>query len=216
MRYKYQGSDPNRWDNRALRRAAGTHLPLVWFLGSAPGRYTVLYPVYVRADEPEQLQVSLAIGREQLTFGEGLIDDLDTRKYIEQISRRRVHQRLFRQDVLRAYRERCAVCELRHIELLDAAHILADTHPKGLAVVSNGLAMCKIHHAAFDANIIGIRPDLFIEVAPRVLLEVDGPMLQHGIKEMGGRRLHTPTRSALQPNVDGLEERYLEFREKSA
>ncbi len=37
-----------------------------------------------------------------------------------------MHQQEFRQRVLRAYRERCAICRLRHEELLDAAHILPD------------------------------------------------------------------------------------------
>jgi hypothetical protein len=36
------------------------------------------------------------------------------------------------------------------VELLDAAHILPDGHPKGEPVVPNGLALCKLHHAAFD------------------------------------------------------------------
>jgi hypothetical protein len=59
--------------------------------------------------------------------------------------------------VLRAYRDCCAVCRLRHEELLDAAHILPDGHPRGEPVVRNGLALCKLHHAAFDRHILGIR-----------------------------------------------------------
>ena len=51
------------------------------------------------------------------------------------------------------------LCKLRHAELLDAAHIIADANDEGLPIVPNGLALCKIHHAAFDKNIIGISPD---------------------------------------------------------
>ena len=58
---------------------------------------------------------------------------------------------------------RLIVCRLRHWELLDAAHILPDKHPLGEPVVPNGLALCKLHHAAFDADILGVRPDLRIE-----------------------------------------------------
>jgi len=66
--------------------------------------------------------------------------------------------------VLRAYQQCCAICRLRHDELLEAAHILPDIHPFGEPVVPNGLALCKLHHAAFDANIIGVTPDLEVTV----------------------------------------------------
>jgi putative restriction endonuclease len=45
--------------------------------------------------------------------------------------------------VLQAYETRCALCQLRHGELLDAAHILPDTHPSGRPVVPNGLSLCR-------------------------------------------------------------------------
>src|SRR3989304_615457 len=46
-----------------------------------------------------------------------------------------MHQQEFRQE--------CAICRLRHEELLDAAHILPDGHPRGEPVVPNGLALCN-------------------------------------------------------------------------
>ena len=52
---------------------------------------------------------------------------------------RRLHQATFRERVLHAYRTSCAICRLRHRELLDAAHILPDGHPRGEPVVPNGL-----------------------------------------------------------------------------
>jgi putative restriction endonuclease len=104
------------------------------------------------------------------------------------------------------------MCRLRHAELLDAAHILGDTHPRGEPVVPNGLALCSIHHRAFDSNVLGIRPDLVVEVRPDILAEIDGPMLRHGLQEMAGLRLTTPRERALQPDPSRLEERYAEFR----
>ncbi|WFR74686.1 HNH endonuclease signature motif containing protein [Prescottella defluvii] len=59
---------------------------------------------------------------------------------------------------MRAYETRCAVCSLAHGSLLDAAHIVSDGHDAGIASVRNGLALCKIHHAAFDVRILGITP----------------------------------------------------------
>ena len=92
------------------------------------------------------------------------------------LGKQRMHQREFRQRVRRAYREQCAICRLRHEELLDAAHILPDGHPRGEPVVPNGLALCKPHHAAFDRHVLGVRPDLTVELRPDVLREPDGPM----------------------------------------
>lgn len=212
VRYKYQGTDANAYDNRSLRRAGEMQLPLIWFIGVAPGRYLAQYPIFVRADEPAQLQVALALDESQIFVPEPSADGLDTRRYVERLNRLRLHQPVFRAQVLRAYEEQCAVCRLRHhAELLDAAHILADGHPLGHAVVPNGLAMCKIHHAAFDANIIGIRPDLTVAVARNVLAEIDGPMLRYGLQEMAGVRLHIPRSARLHPDPTRLGERFLAF-----
>jgi putative restriction endonuclease len=126
--------------------------------------------------------------------------------------RERVHQPVFRAKVIRAYEVQCAMCRLKHAELLDAAHILPDTHERGLPVVTNGLALCKIHHAAFDNDIVGIRPDLVVEVQPSVLLESDGPMLKHGLQEMNGARIAVPRSRRLQPDRERLGERYERFR----
>jgi predicted restriction endonuclease len=51
--------------------------------------------------------------------------------------------------------QKCAVCSLRHGELLDAAHIIGDGKPDGIPIVPNGLSLCKIHHAAYDTNLLG-------------------------------------------------------------
>jgi putative restriction endonuclease len=136
----------------------------------------------------------------------------DSRAYAERLTRLRLHQPVFRARVLQAYNRQCAVCRLKHVELLDAAHILSDLHPKGRPVVPNGLAMCKIHHAAFDRNIIGIRPDLVVDVRRDILEEIDGPMLRHGLQEMAGVHLITPAKRAAQPDRERLEERYKSFR----
>jgi putative restriction endonuclease len=77
--------------------------------------------------------------------------------------------------------------------------------------VPNGLSMCKIHHAVFDANILGVRPDLVLEIREDILDEVDGPMLRHGLQEMHGGKLRVPRKTELQPNPDYLDVRYSAF-----
>jgi putative restriction endonuclease len=118
---------------------------------------------------------------------------------------------MFRERVIRAYQERCALCNLRHQELLDAAHITPDSDPEGEPVVSNGVALCKLHHAAFDRLFFAIRPDYVIEVRPSILAEHDGPMLIVGLQQINQTRILLPRRFADHPDPDRLERRYAEF-----
>jgi putative restriction endonuclease len=124
----------------------------------------------------------------------------------------RLHQRTFRERVLEAYREQCALCRLHHRELLDAAHIIPDSDPMGEPHVTNGLSLCKLHHAAFDGNFIGIRPDYIIEVRPDLLKEKDGPMLKHGLQGMHENRIILPRSASLHPDQGLLEQRYALFK----
>ena len=72
--------------------------------------------------------------------------------------------------------------------------------------------MCKIHHAAYDADIIGIRPDLTVDVRADVLTEIDGPMLRHGLQEMRDVKLRLPRSREARPDPERLERRYAHFR----
>ena len=72
--------------------------------------------------------------------------------------------------------------------------------------------MCKTHHAAYDADIIGIRPDLTVDVRADVLTEIDGPMLRHGLQEKRDVKLHLPRSREARPDPDRLERRHAHFR----
>jgi putative restriction endonuclease len=135
------------------------------------------------------------------------------REYITTTFKRRLHQRAFRERVLLAYRSQCALCRLKHEELLDAAHIIPDTEPDGHPVVPNGLAFCKLHHAAYDHHFLTVTPDFVIEVRRSILEEEDGPMLMHGLKEMHGKEIRVPRERTLHPDPARLEWRYKRFRE---
>src|SRR5690606_23180068 len=107
---------------------------------------------------------------------------------------------------------KCAVCVLKKVPLLDAAHITTDGDLKGLPVVTNGLALCKIHHAAYDENILGISPDYVVHINDEVLAEVDGPMLKYGLQEMDQRELWIPHHRSNQPDKDRLARRFDVFQ----
>ena len=88
--------------------------------------------------------------------------------------------------------------------------VLADE--PGDPTVNNGLSLCKIHHAAFDQLLIGIRPDYVVEVHPRVLEESDGPMLRHGLQGLHKSSLLLPAAKRDHPDPTRLEVRYGKFR----
>lgn len=212
QRYKYRGDDPQHSENVALRRAFEQRLPIIWFVGVAPSLYEPIYPVWVVGDDPANLEFALALDEGQRFVTPGLIVDEDSRRYVERLTKARLHQRVFRSQVLLAYDGRCAICRIRHVELLDAAHIIADGKPNGEPVVPNGLSLCKIHHAAFDNSILGIRPDLTLHVRQDILEEVDGWMLKGGIQGVHNTSLAVvPSARTARPSKERLEERYSEF-----
>lgn len=78
----------------------------------------------------------------------------------------------FRQTILRAYNYQCAICgyNLRHDSTpvgLEAAHIKWKQHG-GPCTVSNGLALCSLHHSAFDMGVIGLNENLHVLISAGV------------------------------------------------
>lgn len=216
LRYRYRGTDPGHRDNVGLRACMQRQLPLVYFHGIEPGAYAAAWPVFVVGDLPAALTFKVAVDD-----AKGIADSEKTllaeppdarRGYITAVYRRRLHQEAFRVRVLRAYQERCALCNLRHAELLDAAHIVADADAAGEPIVQNGIALCKIHHAAFDRFFIGIDPDYRVTVRDDLLREVDGPMLRHGLQELHGVTMRRPRSRNAWPDRGRLEQRWQEFR----
>ena len=218
LQYKYFGTDASHPDNAGLRRCMAEGRPLVYFRAIEKGRVAALWPLVIVNDDPGSLTFTAACEDvDALAPGTPpAAADAARRAYVTRMQLVRLHQAKFRQDVLRAYSTRCSVCRLQHRELLDAAHIVADRFDRGAPVVPNGLALCKIHHAAFDANIMGIRPDHVVEIRAEILKERDGPMLRYGLQSVHGAPLmHVPRRADDQPDPDRLEERYAEFRAAS-
>ena len=213
IRYKYKGSNPEDWVNVGLRNCMTYNIPLVYMLEVAMGKYLCQWPVFIVDDDRANLTFLVEAGNQYTEkTTSNLLEEPDEikRKYATGLMLQRLHQAPFRERVLEAYKEHCAMCKLRHRELLDAAHIISDKEG-GRAIVTNGLALCKIHHAAFDQNIIGVTPDYIIKVRNDILQEIDGPMLKHGIQELHNNNLYLPSKKNSQPDKGYLEERYDKF-----
>jgi hypothetical protein len=193
--YAFMGTDPNSPDDRWLRDAMQQQIPVIYFLGTSPGWYQPIIPTFIVGWHPERLRVDLAFG---VIVGASVQATLPTspeRRYALREIKARLLQASFRDAVLSAYGGRCTISHLPEPRLLDAAHIVMDAHEQlGQPIVSNGLPLTKIHHAAFDAHLIGIDPDFRIHVSERLLEIHDGPFLELGLKGIVGQEIQLPRR----------------------
>jgi len=212
--YKYRGNDINHRDNVGLRELMNSNTPLIYLHGIVPGKYMPLWPVYIIGDNPKNLTFTVVVDSEiALIDSPSMVadDSISRREYITSEVKVRLHQSSFREKVIRAYQQQCAFCRLKHEELLDAAHIIPDSDPLGEPVVTNGISLCKIHHAAFDRFFIGITPDYQIIVRKDLLEEEDGPMLKFGLQKMHDQKLYLPKSKINWPNQNLLDLRFEEF-----
>lgn len=215
--YKYRGTNPDHRDNVGLRKVFELKRPLVYFHGIEPGKYLTVWPVFIIGDDSTNLTFKVAVDDiTAIEFAPTVSRQIEDnsyakRSYLTATVKVRLHQRSFREKVLDAYRSQCAFCRLRHRELLDAAHIIPDNMPESEPTVNNGLALCKLHHAAFDSFMLGVTPDYIIKVRNDILEEEDGPVLQHALKGINNSKLILPTTRVQWPSKDALEWRYDRF-----
>jgi putative restriction endonuclease len=187
-------------ENEALKRCAENALPLIYFLQlkKRPAEYAIFAPVYVVGwdDERRRFLVDLSEQRpgevasparttRQLKLPEMRSADSPseirelTRRYVVSTVQRRLYEARFRNAVLDAYHDHCAVCELHVRALLDAAHLAAGREPKPEVDVSDGIALCATHHRAFDNKMLAFDRDynVRITVDDPTLLAYDGKHL---------------------------------------
>ena len=204
-------------DNRKLHTAYEGRLPIIVLQKLRPNVCVPSSPAYLVDEHPERGEY----GQYLIAFGEAARSmDPESeveKRYARRMVKNRLHQPLFRAMVLEAYARHCAICALKHVELLDAAHIVPDADEHGRAAVSNGLALCKIHHSAYDNDVLGIDADYRVHIAESVLEEVDGPMLRHGLQGFHGEPLRQlPSRTLDRPSREALSERFDGFLRRSA
>jgi putative restriction endonuclease len=209
--YAFMGRDPDAADNRWLRDAFENQIPVIYFLGIAPGRYQAILPTFVAGWDGNALKARIIFGdpdEQTIAAPENALE----RRYALRAVKQRLHQASFREAVITAYNGRCALSGLPEQRLLDAAHIISDKDERlGQPIVSNGLPLSKIHHAAFDAHLIGIDPDYRLHVSERLLNQHDGQMLE-ALKQLNGGTLQLPARAKDYPDHDRLALRFERFK----
>jgi putative restriction endonuclease len=209
--YAFMGDNPESADNRWLREAMENRVPIIYFLGVSPGRYKAIAPVFIVGWDAKGLSARVVFGQAEDDLYK-IPSDAAERRYALREVKQRLHQASFREAVITAYNGRCALSGLPESLLLDAAHIIEDKNEVyGQPIVPNGIPLSKIHHAAFDAHLIGIDPNFRIHVAERLLVQRDGEMLET-LKGLHQGKLHLPLRPQDHPDRDRLAMRYEEFK----
>jgi len=212
--YAFMGSDPNAADNRWLREAMENRIPVIYFLGIAPGRYEAFFPTFIIGWDPRALKARIVFGLQDETAEVPLEipATVPERRYALRSVKQRLHQAEFREAVITAYNGRCAVSGLPEPLLLDAADIIEDKQERfGQPIVPNGIPLSKTHHAAFDVHLIGIDPDYRIHVSDRLLERHDGPMLE-ALQQLQGSMIRLPAREKDRPDRERLARRFEEFK----
>jgi len=118
----------------------------------------------------------------------------------------------FRKLVMDAYAERCAVCGCS-LRLVDAAHIIPVSED-GDDSVQNGVALCRLHHGAYDTALIGLLPDYRVVLNEERADWLRTNSLCHGIGEFRDALFDTvmlPPSAADHPDPGNLQ-RGLESR----
>lgn len=209
--YAFTGSNPENTRNQWLKDAMLRGLPLVYFFGVAPGVYEPLFPAFIVEWNRDALSCGVSFSREaagDMQFA----PIMPERQYALRTVQQRLHQAAFRERVLDAYGRRCALSDLPEPRLIDAAHIMPDGDEQlGQPDVRNGICMSKIHHAAYDAGLIGIDASMTIHVSKRLMLLRDGPMLEQGLKALAGKAIRPPDDPLAMPDLDRLAARFQQF-----
>lgn len=97
-------------------------------------------------------------------------------------TRRAARDAQFRRKVLRAYENRCAMCGLQ-LRLLDAAHVLPVDQPGSTDDTNNGVALCALHHRAYDRALVAFDPTYAIRVNTKQVGELTALSLAGGIRQ---------------------------------
>lgn len=213
LRYKF--SETKKWANDAMKVAAQRRYPLAWLVGikSTPSTlfYYARFPAYIVDIDNRNTEFIIAINETTPSSSDHKDSGKIEKKYVSRWTKERIHQHDFREHVLSAYQISCAVCDLPHAQLLEASHIIADSKEAGVPEVSNGLALCRLHHTAYDRHLLGIDADRRIHVATRAK-SIETARLQTGLLRFEGHSLtHVPVSKQMHPDGDRLAEHFDDF-----
>ncbi len=212
--YDMRERSPAHSQNQWLKTAWMEGLPLIYLRGLAPAVYLPSFPVYVTDWDADAGQVRVAFGLEctsQQDLVEPALMGRELPRYTYGRMQNRVSVARFRIDVLEAYQDTCALSGLAQSQLVDAVPITQGGSGARLDV-TEGLCMSRLHHAAFDANLLGIDPDGRVHLSEQLDTYAKGDPFARNLMSVAGRRISVPRTPEFQPNRDLLAARFEQFQ----
>ncbi len=212
--YDMRDRDPAHAQNQWLKTAWSEGLPLIYLRGLAPAVYLPQFPVYVTDWDASEGRVRVALGlecatRQDLVQAELLSSALP--RYTYRRMQDRVLMARFRVEVLEAYQNTCAFSGMAQPQLVDAVPIVQGQSGHILNV-TEGLCLSRLHHAAFDANLLGIDPDGRIHVSKQLDSHGARDTFAQNLISLAGSRIEVPRAPEFQPNRDLLAARFEQFQ----
>ncbi len=205
--YRFQGTDPDAFDNNALEYSASLDAPMIYFFGVAPARYLALFPAYASGIDRSALTAEVVIGT---------ADDLASRVTTAELRRRTVVAKprwehvILRDRTLAAWEHRCAVCSLSTQALLDASVVWPDGARRGAPEEDNALPLCLLHRDVFDLDLLGVSHAGTIHLAPSLAAAPSaGPVLDAALKPFDRASVRWP--SSVRPREEFLAQRFERF-----
>jgi putative restriction endonuclease len=209
----YDYAPPQReYENEGLKRIAamGRTVILLKQVKAKPRpEYLVFAPVALLGfdDAARKVRLGLGTASQEASGVPSPVPSVFSKAYAETLAKARLHQAHFRKETLSAYGNRCCVCELRERPLLDAAHILPDRLPDGVATVTNGLAMCPTHHRAYDQDLLLVGETYRVEVRRPRLEHLESEATVRTLLDFEGKTIWLPKDEALRPAREFLKKR---------
>jgi putative restriction endonuclease len=123
------------------------------------------------------------------------LTDLSPNEFIEN----NIRSNTFRKEVINNYQHSCGMCGFQSVMddrpgfALDAAHVKWHSNG-GSNELSNGIALCKLHHWAFDRGVLGIS-DNTIKVSPKFTYQENNS--SNLISDLSGKIIRSPTGASL-------------------
>ncbi len=119
---------------------------------------------------------------------------------------RAIRSSSFRPRVVAAYGNACAICGLQ-LGLVEAAHIVPVTDILSDDDTDNGIALCSLHHRAYDVGLILIHPDYRVEVNEmrmRALTRSGLAANEEGFRSNLPQQIALPQNPAHYPSTENL------------
>lgn len=217
-RYSFEAGDPRGSRNKLLWQSYEFQLPFVYLYAVAPAVYSAIWPCFIADMElsPSGNYAVVVVGEKanDVTNRDNIykhVPSLIESRYAVRETQVRLHQASFREQVLNAYGRKCAVTAMKQDKLIEAAHIVSDREIGEHQYINNGIALSRVHHKAFDSQLMGITPDYEIKINHELMGDLDNRFIEEAFLKQHGRKIAMPRQKSLRPNREFLEQRYIKF-----